>query len=73
MAKTAGGAPRGVTSSELGLSAIDRPRGETPLARSIGLKEKRSLGQRVLTVRQGIASEAARRRRPVRASFENEI
>jgi hypothetical protein len=62
-----------VTSSERRLSAIDRPLGEMPLARSIRLEERRSLGQRVLNglsgVRVGGRSQAA----SGTVSFENDI
>jgi hypothetical protein len=76
------GAPRGVTSSETSSSAIDQPLGDMPLARSVGLEEKRSLGQRVLDgmvpgVRRGRAQAASKRGRTQAASntasFENDI
>jgi hypothetical protein len=53
------GSPRGATSSEASLSAIDRPFGETPSGKSFRLKGKLSRGQRLL---DGLAGTRVRGR-----------
>jgi hypothetical protein len=62
-----------VTSSETSSSAIDQPLGEMPLAGSVRLEEKRSLGQRVLDGLPGIRRRGRSQAASNTALFENDM